>query len=131
MLNSAINTQYKSNGERFPMISVMEKHSISYQLAQKAHQTAPTQFIEANGIRFAYRRFGKAGGVPLVVDMQLPRRFGRLTASNTARTLLPVVRAGSISSRALHRLSNMSTERLWLKGILSSCTDDFRTSASL
>jgi hypothetical protein len=22
------------------------------------HQTAPTQFVEANGIRFAYRRFG-------------------------------------------------------------------------
>src|ERR1700730_2510145 len=32
------------------------------------HQTAPTQFIEANGIRFAYRRFGKAGGVPLVFN---------------------------------------------------------------
>src|SRR6202158_5370696 len=33
------------------------------------HQTAPTQFIEANGIRFAYRRFGKAGGMPLVFNM--------------------------------------------------------------
>jgi pimeloyl-ACP methyl ester carboxylesterase len=32
------------------------------------HQTAPTQYIEANGIRFAYRRFGKAGGVPLVFN---------------------------------------------------------------
>jgi pimeloyl-ACP methyl ester carboxylesterase len=32
------------------------------------HQTAPTQFLEANGIRFAYRRFGKAGGVPLVFN---------------------------------------------------------------
>src|SRR6202161_3518214 len=30
------------------------------------HQTAPTQFVNANGIRFAYRRFGKTGGVPLV-----------------------------------------------------------------
>ena len=30
------------------------------------HQTAPTQFVEANGIRFAHRRFGKTGGVPLV-----------------------------------------------------------------
>src|ERR1700730_5508274 len=30
------------------------------------HQTAPTQFVKANGIRFAYRRFGRAGGVPLV-----------------------------------------------------------------
>jgi len=25
-----------------------------------SHQTAPTQFVEANGIRFAYRRFGSA-----------------------------------------------------------------------
>src|ERR1700733_13743563 len=33
------------------------------------HQTAPTQFVNANGIRFAYRRFGKAGGVPLVFNM--------------------------------------------------------------
>ena len=33
------------------------------------HQTAPTQFVEANGIRFAYRRFGKAGGVPLVFNI--------------------------------------------------------------
>lgn len=33
------------------------------------HQTAPTQFVEANGIRFAYRRFGKPGTVPLVMNM--------------------------------------------------------------
>ena len=33
------------------------------------HQTAATQFVEANGIRFAYRRFGKAGGVPIVFNM--------------------------------------------------------------
>jgi pimeloyl-ACP methyl ester carboxylesterase len=32
------------------------------------HQTAPTQFVEANGIRFAYRRLGGAGGVPLVFN---------------------------------------------------------------
>jgi pimeloyl-ACP methyl ester carboxylesterase len=32
------------------------------------HQTAPTQFVEAKGIRFAYRRFGKSGGVPLVFN---------------------------------------------------------------
>src|SRR6202795_758477 len=32
------------------------------------HQTAPTQFVEANGIRFAYRRFGRAGGVPIVFN---------------------------------------------------------------
>ncbi|MGF6571824.1 pimeloyl-ACP methyl ester carboxylesterase [Paraburkholderia sp. GAS333] len=33
------------------------------------HQTAPTQYVDANGIRFAYRRFGKAGGVPLVFNI--------------------------------------------------------------
>jgi len=32
------------------------------------HETAPTKFVEANGIRFAYRRFGNAGGVPLVFN---------------------------------------------------------------
>ena len=28
--------------------------------------TVPTQFVEADGIRFAYRRWGKSGGFPLV-----------------------------------------------------------------
>jgi pimeloyl-ACP methyl ester carboxylesterase len=32
------------------------------------HHTAPTQFVEANGIHFAYRRFGDAAGVPLVFN---------------------------------------------------------------
>jgi pimeloyl-ACP methyl ester carboxylesterase len=32
------------------------------------HETAPTQYVEANGIRFAYRRFGKTGGVPIVFN---------------------------------------------------------------
>jgi pimeloyl-ACP methyl ester carboxylesterase len=30
------------------------------------HDTVPTEFVEANGIRFAYRRFGATNGVPLV-----------------------------------------------------------------
>ena len=37
-------------------------------MTQHSHQTAPTQYVEANGIRFAYRRFGKQGGVPLVFN---------------------------------------------------------------
>ena len=32
------------------------------------HQTAPTQFVEANGIHFAYRRFGKLNGLPLLFN---------------------------------------------------------------
>ncbi len=33
------------------------------------HHTAPTQYVNADGIRFAYRRFGKPGGVPLVFNI--------------------------------------------------------------
>lgn len=35
----------------------------------ETHQTAPTQFIQAAGVRFAYRRFGKSETVPLVFLM--------------------------------------------------------------
>jgi pimeloyl-ACP methyl ester carboxylesterase len=38
-------------------------------MIQHSHQTAPTQFVDAAGIRFAYRRFGKTGGAPLVFNM--------------------------------------------------------------
>jgi pimeloyl-ACP methyl ester carboxylesterase len=31
-----------------------------------SHNTAPTQFIEANGVRYAYRRFGVSNGTPVV-----------------------------------------------------------------
>ena len=31
------------------------------------HETVPTQFAEIDGIRFAYRRFGKAGTTPLLL----------------------------------------------------------------
>ena len=31
------------------------------------HETAPTRFAEAGGIRFAYRRFGRPGGSPLLL----------------------------------------------------------------
>ena len=37
-------------------------------MIQHTHQTASTQFVEAAGIRFAYRRFGKKAGVPLVFN---------------------------------------------------------------
>ena len=35
-------------------------------MAKDTHVTAPTRFIEANGIRYAYRRFGAESGTPLV-----------------------------------------------------------------
>jgi pimeloyl-ACP methyl ester carboxylesterase len=38
-------------------------------MTTNTHQTAPTCFVEAKGIRFAYRRFGRVAGVPLVFNM--------------------------------------------------------------
>lgn len=37
-------------------------------MTMHTQQTAPTQYVEAKGIRFAYRRFGRSGGVPLVLN---------------------------------------------------------------
>jgi hypothetical protein len=36
------------------------------QKAKDTHVTAPTRFVEARGIRYAYRRFGAETGTPLV-----------------------------------------------------------------
>jgi pimeloyl-ACP methyl ester carboxylesterase len=35
-------------------------------MKEYSHETAPTQFSETAGIRFAYRRFGRRGGLPLI-----------------------------------------------------------------
>ncbi len=35
-------------------------------MANDTHITAPTLFVEANGIRYAYRRFGSEHGTPLL-----------------------------------------------------------------
>ena len=35
-------------------------------MSNDTHETVPTEFIEAEGVRHAYRRFGKAGTVPLL-----------------------------------------------------------------
>jgi pimeloyl-ACP methyl ester carboxylesterase len=35
-------------------------------MAKDSHITAPTRFVEAGGIRYAYRRFGAESGTPLV-----------------------------------------------------------------
>ena len=44
-------------------------------MSNHTHQSAPTQFVEAGGIRFAYRRFGKKQDVPLVFN---PHILGNL-----------------------------------------------------
>jgi pimeloyl-ACP methyl ester carboxylesterase len=35
-------------------------------MSNYTHETVPTQFVEAEGVSYAYRRFGKAGTVPLL-----------------------------------------------------------------
>jgi pimeloyl-ACP methyl ester carboxylesterase len=35
-------------------------------MSNDTHETVPTQFVEANGVRYAYRRFGKPGTIPLL-----------------------------------------------------------------
>ena len=35
-------------------------------MSNYTHETVPTQFVEANGIRYAYRRFGKPDTMPLL-----------------------------------------------------------------
>src|SRR6202140_5457325 len=41
-------------------------------MTQDTHQTAPTQFVDAAEVRFAYRGFGKTDGGPLVFNMHFP-----------------------------------------------------------
>jgi pimeloyl-ACP methyl ester carboxylesterase len=36
-------------------------------MPQDTHETAPTQFVESDGIRIAYRRFGRRGDTPLLL----------------------------------------------------------------
>jgi pimeloyl-ACP methyl ester carboxylesterase len=54
------------------------------------HETAPTQFVETKGIRYAYRRFGKPGTAPLLflgyfnsnMDAWDPQITNRLAANH-------------------------------------------------
>ncbi len=49
------------------------------------HQTAPTQYVEARGIRFACRRFGKACSVPLVFNMHFTGTMDHWDPAVTSR----------------------------------------------
>src|SRR6202166_4716863 len=46
-------------------------------MTPETHQTAPAQFVEPNGVRMAYRRFGKNGGVPLVFNQHVTGAMDR------------------------------------------------------
>jgi hypothetical protein len=88
---------------------------------EKPLSSAPTQFVEANGIRFAYSRFGKAGVVPIVFnqhytgtmdywDPAVTRSIKRVVVVRNAQetgTLLERLRTqpGHIFSRAERTMS--------------------------
>jgi hypothetical protein len=42
-------------------------------MSNYTHKTAPTQFVEAAGLRFAYRRFGATIDIPLLEPSLLHR----------------------------------------------------------
>jgi hypothetical protein len=48
----------------------------------RSHVAAPTQFVTANGIRYAYRRFGAETGTPLIFLQHSPHRPTRSTPSD-------------------------------------------------
>jgi pimeloyl-ACP methyl ester carboxylesterase len=52
-------------------------------MSNHTHHTAPTQSVEANGIRFAYRRFGKKEGIPLVF---IPHILGNMDSLDPSVT---------------------------------------------
>ena len=43
-------------------------------MSNYTHETVLTKFIETKGICYAYRRFGKAGKVPLLLPLTLGER---------------------------------------------------------
>jgi hypothetical protein len=74
-------------------------------------QTAPTQFVETNGIRFAYRRFGKKESVPLVFN---PHILGNLDSWDPAVTdgLAQAARSSFSTIAALEVRAVRSLKRL-------------------
>jgi hypothetical protein len=54
-------------------------------MTQHNHQTVPTQFVETKGIRFAYRRFGQASGVPLVFNQHFTGTMVRVRIPSAFR----------------------------------------------
>jgi pimeloyl-ACP methyl ester carboxylesterase len=58
-----------SQSNNYEIMTTSNSQSVKYTYA-----TVPTQFIEANGIKFAYRSYGKEGDVPVIY-------FNHLTAN--------------------------------------------------
>ena len=97
-------------------------------MARYTHQNAQTQFVDANGIRFAYRRVCKPNGVPRVFYKQLRGTMGYLDPAGTdglaknrdviLRSITQVFRAVRVGCRrAFRRWAQTPSSSLWLSGL--------------
>src|SRR5258708_37627138 len=64
--------------------SVTHQGTRNFDMTAYSHQTAPTEYVETKGIRFAYRRFGKTGSVPLVFNMHFTGTMDHWDPARTA-----------------------------------------------
>ena len=56
------------------ILILLKMTTANAQSANHTYATVPTQFVEANGIKFAYRSYGKQGDIPVIY-------FNHLTAN--------------------------------------------------
>ena len=82
-------------------------HAVS---TQTTHNTAETQSVEAAGVEFAYRRFGRPSDLPLVV---LQHFRGNVRGRRTRRAGTRRRAAGTLSlGQALETRPNRSAKHL-------------------
>ena len=67
-------------------------------MSKQTHLTVPTRTVETQGVRFAYRRFGKPGAVPIVLNMHF---------TGTMDHWDPLVTDGLASEREVILLNNV------------------------
>ena len=67
-------------------------------MSNATHETAPTEFVQVGGVRFAYRRFGRPGGLPLPLlnylaatldDWDPPARLPKTLSASTIGSAPP------------------------------------------
>jgi hypothetical protein len=75
-------------------------------MSQVTHETAPTKFVEAGGIGFAYRRFCRPGDTPLLL-----LNYNNLSVSWNTETLRGVLIAPKVGTPATYARRNRAVGR--------------------
>jgi hypothetical protein len=68
-------------------------------MAKDTHVTAPTRFVEAGGIRYAYRRFGSESGTALVLPSASHGDFNLFQSASHLRHLRALSLGGRFTQR--------------------------------